>query len=135
MSYKCTCLDPSGLPTGTTATVSNCFQCSNTCGVNYNCDLKEDNSTQEFAGITLGVFIALVVIQLLLWAVMIIFSVIVLKKCKGNPKWLNPTVITLLVLWLLCGWFPGIGFALFVALLIILIIFANQCKSGKKIKK
>ena len=135
MSYECTCLDSSGFPTGFTATVSDCFQCSNTCGNYYSCNLKEDDSSNEFAGITLGVFIALVVIQLVLWAVMIIFSVIVLKKCKGNPKWLNPTVITLLVLWLICGWFPGIGFALFVALLIILIIYANQCKSGKKIKK
>ena len=135
MSYKCACINANGSSTGSTITVTNCSQCQNICGMNYSCSLKDDDSTQEFAGITMGVFIALVVIQLLLWAVMIIFSVIVLKKCKGNPKWLNPTVITLLVLWLLCGWFPGIGFALFVALLIILIIFANQCKSGKKIKK
>lgn len=132
MSYKCSCLDDMGNVTGPTITVSSCDECSCSSG-KVQCEQNTDGD--NFAGISLGVFIAIVVIQLALWAIMIIFSVIVMKKCKGNPKWLNPTVITLLVLWLIMGWFPGIGFALFIALLVILIIYANKCKSGKKIRK
>jgi hypothetical protein len=73
------------------------------------------------------IVITIIVLQIAFLIGMIIFSVIVLKKCKGNPKWLNPTVITLLILWVLIGWFPGIGFLLFITLLTILIIFALKC--------
>lgn len=73
--------------------------------------------------------ITIIILQTAFLIAMIIFAVIVLKKCRGDPKWLNPTVITLLILWVLIGWFPGIGFLLFITLLTILIIFALKCKN------
>lgn len=132
MSYTCTCLDGMGNPLGSPKNVTSCDECSTSCtSNNYQCSYVEN---QDFAGISMGVFIALVVIQLLLWVFMIVFSVVVIKRCKGKPSWLNPTVILLLVFWFLFGWFPGIGFALFVALLVILIIYGNQCKNRKTSK-
>lgn len=42
-----------------------------------------------------------------------------MRKCNGKPSWLNPVIITLSVLWIIFSWVPFIGFALFVALLVI----------------
>ena len=111
MSYTCTCLDGNGNPLGSPKSATSCDECSTFCtSNNYQCSYIDN---QDFAGIS---------------------SVVVIKRCKGKPSWLNPTVILLLVFWLLFGWFPGIGFALFVALLVILIIYGNQCKNRKKSK-
>ena len=69
-----------------------------------------------------SVSIAMLMISLLLLLLMVWFSIHVMNKCKGKPKWLNPTIITLLVLWILIGWVPPLGFLLFITLLVILII-------------
>lgn len=89
------------------------------------------NTPAVFLGLTLGVFFAILVITIVVWVLMIWFSVHVMKKCGGKPAWLNPTLITLLVLFFLGGWIPGLGFVFFVALLVLLIVYNNNCK-GKK---
>ena len=97
-----------------------------------------DTSSPEEAaifGVTAGVFIALVVIQILFLLFMIWFSIHVVSKCGGKPAWLTPTVVTLLILWLCIGWFPGVGFCLFLILIIILISFQISCgqrQGGKR---
>lgn len=55
-----------------------------------------------------------------------------MRKCNGKPSWLNPVIITLLVLWIIFSWVPFIGFALFIALLVLLINYDNICKKSKK---
>jgi len=83
-------------------------------------------------GLSVGVFLAILLVSLVLWIFLIWFSIHVMRKCHGQPGWLNPTVITLLVLYFLMGWIPGLGFLFFIALLIILIVFNNKCVSSKK---
>jgi hypothetical protein len=72
------------------------------------------------------IVVVLFIISIVFWAMMIWFSIHVMKKCKGKPKWLNPVIITLLVLWLLMGWFPPLGLTFFIILLTILIVFNNK---------
>jgi hypothetical protein len=84
-------------------------------------------------GLSIGVFLAILLVTIAVWALMIWFSVHVMNKCGGKPGWLNPTVITLLVLFFLGGWIPGLGFVFFVALLVLLIAYNSKCKGkGKK---
>lgn len=82
----------------------------------------------KIMGIGMGIFLAMIVIYLILLVVMIWFSIHVMNKCGGTPSWLNPTIISLLVIWVILGWVPGLGQIDFVVLLIILIIFNNKCK-------
>jgi hypothetical protein len=92
-----------------------------------------DNTTQTnevVLGISVSLFIILVVFQILFLIFMIWFSIHVIKKCKNKPSWLNPTIITLLILWLIIGWYPGVGFALFITLFIILISFNISCNKN-----
>ena len=79
-------------------------------------------------GISATIIIAMIVVSILVLVLMIWFSIHVMNKCKGRPKWLNPTIITLLVLWLLMGWFPPIGLLFFIILLVILIMYNGKCK-------
>lgn len=127
MSFKCTC------DNGNVSTVDNCDSCAIQCfgTQGYTCeDIKEQ---QMLLGITYTVFIIFVIIQILLWIFMIFFTVTVLKKCNGKIPWLAPVCITLLVLWICIGWFPGVGLVLFIALLVILLVFEGKCKKrGKK---
>jgi hypothetical protein len=84
--------------------------------------------TGALLGISLTVIIGFIVISIAILVLMVWFSVHVMNKCKGKPKWLNPTVITLLVLWLLMGWFPPLGLVFFIVLLVILIMYNGKCK-------
>lgn len=124
MLYTCTC-------NGQVSTVDTCSKCTCPSGT-LTCFPENTNGSSTVLGISLAFFLILFFITVAIWAVMIWFSVHVMRKCKGRPGWLNPTVITLLVLWLLMGWIPGLGFLFFVSLLIILIIFNNKC--NQKIK-
>jgi hypothetical protein len=112
--------------------VSDCAECNDLCkeAISQSCSDTDEpkKATGMVLGLSLTFFLVMFVISIALLIFMIWFSVHVLKKCKGKPSWLNPTVITLLVLWLLIGWFPGLGLVLFVALLVILIIYNNKCK-------
>lgn len=127
MSWKCTCNN------GNISTVNNCSDCGINCqnSGGYTCENIQEQ--QMLLGITYTVFIIFVIIQILLWIFMIFFTLSVLKKCNGKIPWLAPVCITLLVLWICVGWFPGVGLALFIALLVILLVFSEKCKKrGKK---
>lgn len=127
MSNNCVC-------TGTYSfqDVQNCSACSDLCGsVGQNqisCSPSPQKVGTVVLGVSLTVFLVILAIQIALLIFMIWFSIHVMRKCKGKPKWLNPTVIALLVIWILIGWFPGIGFLDFIVLLVILIIYNNKCK-------
>lgn len=129
MSYVCNCKS-----TGVTYQTQDCQECARLCG---NQEMECYNQNQTIMGVPNGVFIALFVIQLFIWVIMILFSLAVMKKCGGNPTWLNPTIITILFLWILFGWIPGLGFIMFVFLLVLLIVFSMQCNgrngSGKQV--
>ena len=128
--YKCTCGD------GTVHTgVSDCEQCSSLCTTSssYGCVIESNTTTvKTMVGVSSGVFISLLLVSLVLWIALIWFSIHVMRKCHGNPSWLNPTVITLLVLFFLLGWIPGLGILFFITLLILLIVYNNQCVSKRK---
>lgn len=79
-------------------------------------------------GVSVAVFIALAIVSIIVFALMIWFSIHVMNKCKGKPKWLKPTIIILLVLWILMGWLPPAGLLFFIVLLVILIIYNGKCK-------
>lgn len=105
-------------------------------------DNLQDQNVEEvnkMFGIGLTIFIVCLIIHIIIVILLILFTIYVLKKCRGNPSWLSPTVITLLVLFILIGWFPifgtSIGFLLFIPLLIILIIFASKCSNGQSVRK
>lgn len=117
MSCGCTCYD------GTTPIVKNELECSTKCGGNY-----EYNCNSKFLGLGISILVSIIVIQLILIGLMIWFSIVTIRKCNGNPAWLKPLVIVLLVLWILTCWFPT-GFLLFLILLIILIVFYTQCST------
>jgi len=123
-SFTCTC-------NGASTIVSSCDQCR--CSEGIATCTANTNAPKIVLGISLGLFVTIFVLTLVVWALMIWFSVHVLRKCKGKPNWLNPVVITLLVVWLLLGWVPGLGFVFFVALLILLILYNVQC--GPKAKR
>lgn len=123
MTFTCMCLDD-----GTTKTVDQCSDCICTPGTRSSCTLDPQTSTNLVVGVTLSLFLVFLVISIVLLVLMIWFAVVVMKRCKGKPGWLNPTVITLLILWLLLGWVPGIGLVFFIALLILLIVYYNRCK-------
>lgn len=103
-------------------------------------DLQDQNIQEinKMFGIGLTIFIVCIIIHIIVSILLIWFAIFVFKKCRSNPSWLSPTVITLLVLFILIGWFPVygsfIGFLIFVALLIILIIFANKCSNGQRLR-
>jgi hypothetical protein len=90
------------------------------------------SENNDLYGLSLSLYILIIVIQILLLIFMIIFSIYVMKKCKGSPSWLNPVIITLLVLCLVFCWVPFIGFILFVVLLFILLNYDSICKKVKK---
>lgn len=93
--------------------------------------MASENDNTSF-GLSLTLYVLIVIIQILLLVFMIIYSISVMKKCKGKPSWLNPVIITLLVLWIILSWVPFVGFALFVALLVILLNYDNVCKKSSK---
>lgn len=126
MTFTCVCTT-----TGDSKTVNNCNECTNFCkNQSMTCvpDPDPNPTVNAVLGVSVAIFVTFFIISILLLVFMIWFSVVVMKKCKGKPAWLNPTVITLLILWLLMGWFPGVGLAFFIALLVILIVFNNKCK-------
>lgn len=87
---------------------------------------------KTFMGISVAIVLVLLWISIALFIGMIVFSVIVLRRCGDKPSWLKPTVISLLVLWILFSWFPGLNIIFFVVLLVILIVFINKCSKGRK---
>lgn len=125
MSYTCTCLN------GYSTNINDCSQCTNICNARNDVMTSCVNNNvvnKTVMGISLVVFLVFLIISIVLLIFMIWFSIHVMKKCKGKPAWLNPTIITLLVLWILLGWIPGFGLLDFIALLIILLIYNQKCR-------
>jgi hypothetical protein len=119
MTVVCQCNHPTN---GTTfITKDECKECNDAC-------VKIDAKNVQCIDTCLlyGVSIAMVMTSLIVLILMIWFSIHVMKKCKGKPKWLNPVIITLLVLWILIGWVPPLGFLLFIILLVILIMYNKK---------
>lgn len=86
------------------------------------------SDNNEVMGLTYAVFISSILLSLLLWVFMIIWTVMVLKRCRNRAKWFQPTVITLLVLWILLGsWIPGLSLILFLSLLVLLLQQQQYC--------
>lgn len=130
MDYKCICSNGNVIY----KSGNDCNVCTSACagyGGLSSCQLQPTSEQKAVLGMSLALFLIFLIIQILLLIFMIWFSIHVLKRCNGTPQWLNPTVIALLILWALIGWFPGIGLLLFVALLVILIIYNNKCSKGK----
>jgi len=136
-TYSCTCTD------GTfRSDATSCEGCSSWCNTASSCTTQPNcmqtcylnaskTTTAAIAGVSIGIFFALLAVTVIFWVFLVWFSVHVLKKCKGKPGWLNGTVIALLVLLFLMGWVPGLGFLLLVGLLVLLIIYNNKCKKVK----
>jgi hypothetical protein len=87
-----------------------------------------DEKAAAVLGLALTAYLILILIEIALFIWIIWFAIRVMKKCKGKPGWLNPVLITLLVLYVIFGWYPPIGICLFIPLLIICIVYNNQCK-------
>jgi uncharacterized membrane protein len=126
MTFTCFCETQKDGTKGVSS--ENCEKCNEACSqiqATYNGACV---NTGLLFGVSMTIVIAIVVISIIVFILTIWFSIHVMNKCKGKPTWLNPTIITLLVLWILIGWFPPIGLLLFIILLVILIIYNNKCK-------
>lgn len=120
--------------------VDNCSQCSlEICqerGKTLQDKLLQDttmtncSSDAPIFGLSIALFLTIVIIQIVIWLIMIFFSIAVYKKCKNKPG-VRVAIVTLLILWILFSWIPFFGFVLFVVLLVILIIYNNECKKKK----
>lgn len=129
MTVNCNCNNPVGSGI-ISQTLPTCKDCIESCGTELNPDCAVQENVNKAFGI-LGLSIRLLTIYIIISVIILIlvvwFSMNVMRKCKGKPGWLNPTIITLLVLWLLIGWFPPLGFTFFIILIIILLVFNNKC--------
>lgn len=86
------------------------------------------SDNDQIMGLTYAVFISSLLLSLLLWTFMIIWTIMVLKRCQNRTQWFKPTVITLLVLWILLGsWIPGLSIILFLCLLVLLLQQQQYC--------
>lgn len=150
---RCKCVE-----TGDKSIVDNCEDCKNKCNGDFVCtdDLKickckdnndihlidscddcrskcdSDNYTcsdaRKYSKYIFEIIIIIVIIQIILLIFIMWLTTSVLKKCKGQPGWLNPTVIIIIVLWFLLGWWiPGLGFLFFIILLTILLVYNYKC--------
>lgn len=125
MSLSCFCNDGNVFNN-----ITDCSQCSQKCSsTDYSC--LPQREINFIMGVSITTYIILIVLSIALFVFLIYFSIHVMKKCKGKPKWLNPTIITLLVIWILFSWVPGFGFFAFLFLIILLIYFQQKCKNLK----
>ena len=123
--YRCTCYD--GIKSSS-MDVNNCNVCSAICKSNgYGTSECVDKDSLTL-GINTALFWTMLVLQILSFVLITWFAINIMSRCNGNPNWLNPVIITLIVLYLLGGWFPFIGLVIFIVLLVILLIYNNKCK-------
>jgi signal transduction histidine kinase len=88
---------------------------------------SSENDT-TIMGLNATIYIFYILISICLLIFMILYTIKVLKKCNNNPSWLSPTLITLLVFWILLGtWIPGLGLLFFIILLALLIGYDQKC--------
>ena len=127
MSYSCVCAN------GDIYTnVSRCSVCGLLCGPDqaYRCE------ETQILGVEYTTFLILMVLSLVLFLGILAYAVVVMRRCASttdpyvNPPWLLPTVIILLILFLVVCWIPGLGFLMFVTLLCILLIYSSRCDAS-----
>ena len=126
MTWLCECT-----PSGKTFPIDDCKNCNiencptcpegSICDVSCVSDPKEKPEPSTFNGFPIVFFMILFVIQMSLFIIMLVFSIIILKKLtkeKKISKSMTTTIISILLLWILVGWYPFVGIALFIILLI-----------------
>ena len=134
MTNYCSCKNSDGTLMGMFP-VDNCSQCSldfckNKDGLS-DTTMTDCSSDAPIFGLNVAFFLTIVIIQIVIWLIMIFFSVAVYKKCKNKPG-VRIAIVTLLLLWILFSWIPFFGFVLFIVLLVILIVYNNECKKKRK---
>ena len=129
MSYECRCQD------GNLVDTNDCGFCNKICLDNKSsmesCVVKNN----AVLGFTVTMILLYFLISVILFLLVIWFSAVVIQKCNGRPAWLAPPIVTLLVLWFILGWVPGVGVAFFLVLLIVLVVFYNRCGGCASRKK
>ena len=131
MSYNCTCLNKTtGKVAQPSIIISSCVECSTRCGENETtvCEARNSSSSLDVEG-----FLIILLVQIVLFFVMLSFSIAVLSKLRWKPMWLVILVAALLLAWIAIGWYPGVGLGIFLVLSILLIVFYQ--KSSKKVTK
>ena len=131
MSYNCTCLNKTtGKVAQPSIIISSCLECSTRCGENETtvCEARNTSSSLNVEG-----FLIILLVQIVLFFVMLSFSIAVLSKLRWKPMWLVILVAVLLIAWIAIGWYPGVGLGIFLVLSILLIVFYQ--KSSKKVTK
>lgn len=111
----CSCND------GSMPAATSCTDCTQQCLQN---GVQSCTDSSNVMGMTAAAFVLVVILYLVVFAVMIVWSIRTMERCRGNPSWLKPTLIVLLVLWIVA--FP-LSPLIFVALLIILLIYSRNC--------
>jgi uncharacterized membrane protein HdeD (DUF308 family) len=73
-------------------------------------------------------FYTLLIFQIILFILSIIFSIDIIYNYTNKKKynWVLPTIITLLVLYVLGGWYPGVGIIIFITLLSIFLYVSQN---------
>lgn len=134
MTNYCSCKDKYGSVLHMEP-IDNCSQCSLDFCKNErslsDTTMTDCSSDAPIFGLSIAFFLAIVIIQIVIWLIMIFFSVAVYKKCKNKPN-VRIAIVTLLILWIIFSWIPFLGFVLFIVLLVILIVYNNECKKKSK---
>lgn len=107
-----------------------CMDCNEMCEKdNTSVDSCVDNKT---LGMATDVFITLLVLSYVFFLILLYYVMQTIQRCNGNPKWLAPTLITLVILILVLGWVPILNIILIIALIVITMQYYVICKGGKK---
>ena len=137
MTNYCSCKDSDGGLLGMVL-VDNCSQCSpDYCKSSplqnellQDTKMTDCSSDVPIFGLSIALFLTIVIIQIVIWLIMIFFSIAIYKKCKNKPN-VRIAIVTLLILWIIFSWIPFFGFVLFIVLLVILIVYNKECKKKK----
>jgi len=105
-----------------------CKDCNRICEDKGSIDNCIDDKT---LGMATDIFITLLILSYVFFLVLIYYVIQTLQKCKGNPQWLSPTLITLVILSLLLGWVPILNILLIIALITITMHYYVSCRGNK----
>ena len=107
-----------------------CKDCNTICERNNRGGL--DNCIDDKTlGMATDVFITLLVLSYVFFLVIIYYVMQTLQKCKGKPKWLSPTLTTLVILTLVLGWVPILNILLIIGLITITMHYYVSCGSKR----
>jgi len=127
MSYTCLCGNNQYVET------DNYMSCQAYCAsqggvMNYSSN-ELANSSNTIFGINNNNYFYIVAIEIIFWILLLICCLGVLRVSgPGRPRWLQPTLITLLVLWIIFCWYPIVGVCIFALIIIILgVFFFSTC--------